>query len=40
MIFWYINATALCKAKGKLFADYKRNKQTQEYLEALKKLHG
>lgn len=31
----YINATALCKAAGKLFKDYKENKSTNEFLEEL-----
>ena len=31
----YINATALCKNGGKLFADYNRNKKTHAFLEAL-----
>src|SRR5690606_18434952 len=31
----YINATAMCKASGKLFADYSRSKTTQEFLAAL-----
>ena len=30
-----VNATSLCKAGNKLFGDYKRNKQTDEYLHAL-----
>ncbi len=29
----YLNATDMCQAVGKLFADYKRLKTTQEYLE-------
>lgn len=31
----YINATALCKAVGKLFKDYTANKNTKEFLEEL-----
>ena len=31
----YINATAMCKVAGKLFADYGRLLSTQEFLEAL-----
>ncbi|MDR0273884.1 MAG: KilA-N domain-containing protein [Burkholderiaceae bacterium] len=31
----YINATAMCKAAGKLMADYTRLKSTQEFLDAL-----
>ena len=31
----YINATQLCKAAGKAFADYQKTKQTQDYLQAL-----
>jgi len=31
----YINATQLCKAGGKAFADYQKTKQTQDYLQAL-----
>jgi hypothetical protein len=31
----YLDATAMCKATGKLFADYHRLKTTQEFLEAL-----
>lgn len=34
----YVNATQLCKAGGKLFSDYHKTKQTQEYLEALKSV--
>ena len=36
----YINATLLCKAGGKLFADYKRNKQTESYLQVLESVMG
>lgn len=36
----YINATALCKACGKLFADYRRNSQTKAFLEALEASMG
>ncbi len=31
----YINATALCKAAGKLWSDYRRNNATVEFLQAL-----
>jgi len=31
----YINATALCKASGKLFSGYTRLKTTQDFLAAL-----
>jgi hypothetical protein len=31
----YINATELCKAAGKAFADYHKSKQTQDYLKVL-----
>ncbi len=31
----YLDATAMCKATGKLFADYQRLKTTQEFLEEL-----
>lgn len=31
----YINASALCKAANKLWADYKRNARTQRFLEVL-----
>jgi len=31
----YLDATAMCQANGKLFADYQRLKTTQEFLEAL-----
>lgn len=31
----YINATAMCKAAGKLFADYARLKSTSDFLEEL-----
>jgi hypothetical protein len=31
----YINATAMCKAAGKLWTDYRRLKSTGEYLDAL-----
>jgi hypothetical protein len=31
----YINATALCKASGKLFADYKKIKQTKDFLNTI-----
>ena len=31
----YVNATSLCKAGGKYFHDYFRNKKTKEYLKKL-----
>jgi len=31
----YLDATAMCKATGKLFADYRRLKVSQEFVEAL-----
>jgi hypothetical protein len=31
----YINATALCKAAGKLWSDYRRNSTTVEFFAAL-----
>lgn len=31
----YVNATAMCKAVGRLFADYNRSKQAQEFLSTL-----
>ena len=31
----YINATALCKAGGKLFGHYQENNQTKAYIQAL-----
>jgi hypothetical protein len=31
----YVNATAMCKARGRLLGNYLRNDTTQEYLEAL-----
>ena len=36
----YVNATALCKAGGKLFNDYSRGKQTQAYVRALESDTG
>lgn len=36
----YINATELCKAGGKRIDNYKQNKQTQEYLQALISITG
>ena len=36
----YVNATALCKAGGKLFNDYSRCKQTQAYVQALEQNTG
>ena len=31
----YVNATQLCKAAGKLFADYRRTRETQDFLAEL-----
>jgi hypothetical protein len=31
----YVNATLLCKAGGKVFSEYKRSKQTKDYIKAL-----
>ena len=31
----YVNATAMCKAYGKLFADYWRLERTTQYAQAL-----
>lgn len=31
----YVNATAMCKAAGKLFGHYRENRQTTKFLEAL-----
>lgn len=31
----YVNATALCKAGGKSFHEFERNRETQEFLDAL-----
>jgi hypothetical protein len=36
----YINATQMCQAGGRLFADYKRLSQTQAYLQALSMSMG
>ena len=36
----YINATALCKAGGKLFNNYHQNKQTLAYVQALEQNTG
>lgn len=36
----YFNATQMCKAAGKLFADWQRLDTTHEYLEALSKNMG
>ena len=36
----YLNATDMSQANGKLFADYKRLKSTQEYLEAFSLIMG
>lgn len=36
----YINATAMCKAAGKLFADYQRQKTTQAFLAELQGSMG
>lgn len=36
----FVNATAMCKAGGKLFADYARLARTQEYMAALVNVVG
>ena len=36
----YINATALCKAGGKWFKNYRRNNQTLAYVQALENVVG
>jgi hypothetical protein len=36
----YVNATAMCKAVGKLFADYSRLKTTQEFMKELSTATG
>ena len=36
----YINATSLCKASGKLFADFRRLGTTQRFLEELSRSMG
>jgi hypothetical protein len=36
----YLNATDMCKATGKLLADYKRLKSTQEYFKAFSLIMG
>jgi hypothetical protein len=36
----YINATQLCQAAGKLFADYKRLESTKEFLNELSSIVG
>jgi len=36
----YLNATDMCQAVSKLFADYKRLKTTQEYLETYSLIMG
>ena len=36
----YINATALCRASNKLFADYSRLKETKEFLNELSRSMG
>src|SRR4051812_7408867 len=36
----YINATAMCKAAGKLLNDYTRLRSTQEFLVALSRSTG
>lgn len=36
----YVNATAMCKASGKLLADYTRLKSTQEFLSELTSVTG
>lgn len=36
----YFNATAMCRAVGKLFAEYRRAKPTQEFLRELSSVTG
>lgn len=36
----YINATQMCKMAGKLFADYRRLENTQEFLKELSSIMG
>jgi hypothetical protein len=36
----YFNATAMCQAVGKLFADYRRTEPTQEFLRELSSVMG
>ena len=36
----YVNATAMCKAYGKLFADYWRLERTTQYAQALSRSMG
>ncbi len=36
----YVNATAMCKAYGRLFADYRRLDRTAQYLQALSRSMG
>ncbi|MBS1723956.1 MAG: KilA-N domain-containing protein [Armatimonadetes bacterium] len=36
----YVNATAMCKAAGKLFADYARTTTTREFLDELSSVMG
>lgn len=36
----YADATAMCQANGKLWADYQRLQRTQEYLKALEAVMG
>src|SRR5262245_30712678 len=36
----YINATAMCKAAGKLWADYRRQKGAQDFLDELARSMG
>ena len=35
-----INATQMCKAAGKLFADYQRLSGTKDYFQALESVMG
>lgn len=36
----YVNATAMCKAGGKLFGHYRENRQTKDFLAALSRSIG
>ena len=36
----YVNATAMCKSYGRLFADYRRLDRTNQYLQALSRSMG
>lgn len=36
----YFDATAMCRAVGKLFAEYRRSPSTQEFLDELSSVVG